>query len=85
MTSTKKPADKATEAKAVKTGETFAERQTRDTTEADNVVKGITEARDLKNEKEPEDEQTRINRLVEESQGAKGSTASKKPGPKYRG
>lgn len=78
----------ATAKKATKTlpAGDFAETISRDTTEAGNVIQGKTEPRDLKNEDtEQEDEQTRINREVEEAQGAKGSTASKEPGPKYKG
>lgn len=93
MTTAKKKADTtATEATKAAQAETFAERQTRETTEADNIVKGATPdaadapkaARNLKTE-QVEDEQTRINREVAELQKAKGSTASKTPGPKYKG
>lgn len=90
MTDAKKTAAKkvvareATEAKQAMEQETFADRQSRDTVEAGNIVQGKTEPRDLKNAPEQEDEQTRINREVEEAQGAKGSTASKEPGPKYK-
>jgi len=72
-------------ATAKKTSETFGERQTKATTEADNVVKGKTEVlsrKDLKHDTSIVDVQAEINKQVEEAQGAKGSTASDKPGPK---